>query len=178
MTETLEIQIERSTDQKSITITDITDWSTITGTIDSLTSIVLNFYTTSTASSIQTYTFTELNLSEYTSNGEITLTFAEMFSSVTSAGFIADNWYIVQMTANDGDYISNYEGFGTYVYIKTKTYELINGLRTPEEYRGNIEYIYQIHMYLKGLEYLDTSNTLSRDIKFKKRLSALTKYLS
>lgn len=178
MAEAIEIQIERSADQKSITVTDITNWAEVTGTIDSLTSITLNFYTTSTESIDDYYTFTSAEVDEYTANGYITLDFSDILGIATSSGYIPDNWYIVQMNANSGDYISNYEGFGTYKYVQYKVYERVNNIRTPETYRNLSEDLYQMHMYLKGLEYLDTSNTLSRDIKFKKRLAALTKILS
>lgn len=175
MAETLEIQVERSTDQKSITITDQTDWSQITGTIDSLTSIVIKFYTSSIASSDATYTFTTDEVSEYTSNAEITLTFETIFGST----YIADNWYIVQMEGNEDDYLSNYEGYGTYYYTKNKVYtQNVNGLNTPERDLSIMQPIHFNMISLKGLEELDNSNTLSRDIKFKKRLSALTKMLS
>jgi len=175
MAEALEIQIVRSADQRSITITDLTDWTSITGVRTGLTSIVISFFTTDTSTSIEDYTFTASELSEYTQNGTIILTFETIFSTE----FITDNWYIVQMDGNSGDYLSNYEGFGTYYYTKNLVYnKYINGLRTPEQYRDNMESIYMLSMYLKGLKQVDTSNINSSDIKFTKRLSHLTKMIS
>lgn len=175
MAESISIDIIRSTDQKSITITDETSWAEISGTLESLTSITLNLYTSSTSSADYTYVMSESEILEYTSNGEITLTFSDIMGTT----YATDNWYIGQMDGNDSDYISNYEGFGTYYYVKNYIYnQLINGLNTPERDLSTIQPLHFSMLMLKGLEELDTSTVISRDIKFKKRLSALTKLVS
>lgn len=175
MAETIEITIERAANQKSITITDSTDWTAVTGTIDSLTSIVLSFYTSSTASADETYTFSAAELSEYTANGTINLTFLEVFGST----YVLDNGYKVQMVGNTDAYASNYAFFGTYYYVKNIIYtKYVNGLATPERDISIMQPIHYLLVCLKGLEELDNTNILSRDIKFTKRLSALTKMVS
>lgn len=177
MSNSIEIKVERSIDQKSITVTDVTEW--VGDTIDSLVDIKLSFYINNGNTAFAEYEFTAGEEAEYTGSGEITLVFEDILPAVvTTDGFIPDNWYIVKMTADTETYVSNYEGFGVYTFIKNKVYDQVNGLRTPEQYRGNIEEIYQSFMFMKGLEYLDTSNILSKEIKFKKRLSALTKMLA
>lgn len=173
-TESIQILVTRSTNQKSITVTDNTDWIGVNGTIDDFTDIVLNFYTTDTSSAVESYTFTPEEVIEYVSNSTISLDFEDVFR----AEYIQDNWYIVQMVVNTDDFVSDYDGFGTYIYLKTKVYELINSLHTPTLYRAQMEKIYQLHMFIRALEYLDTSEVLSRDVRFKKILIALTKMVS
>lgn len=174
MAEAIQILVTRSANQKSITITDNTDWTDVNGTIDDFTDIVLNFYTTDTSSTVETYTFTSEEVLEYINNSTITLYFEDLFGSE----YIQDNWYIVQMVVNTDEFVSDYDGFGTYIYLKTKVYELINSLHTPTLYRSQMEKFYHLHMCIKALEYLDTSEILSRDVKFKKNLIALTKLVS
>ena len=62
--------------------------------------------------------------------------------------------------------------------LKTKTFEQINSLHTPESISTTIENLFMKKLMLEGLEELDTSTIVSRDVKFKKRLSKLTKLLS
>lgn len=170
MAETLKIQIERSADQKSITVTNQT-----TGAIDTLTSIVLYVYITTTSSPEYTYEFSAEELTEYKSNGSVTITFLDLSGNT----YLTDNWYLGLMDGNDGDYLSNYDGFGTYYYTKNKLYtEGVNGLNTPERDLPTMQALHFNMIALKGLEELDTSNNVSRDVKFKKRLSALTKMLN
>ena len=163
----INIEVTRSTDQKSITVAT-------TSNISAIAEMVLNFYTTSLTTPYETYALTSLELSEFDSNSEITLTFESMFDEE----FIPDNWYIVQAIGDDGDYISNYNGFGVYTWVKTKTFEQINSLHTPESISTTIENLFMKKLMLEGLEELDTSTIVSRDVKFKKRLSKLTKLLS
>jgi len=159
------IQTSKSTDHKSITVVS-TDY------LDLITSIVLNFYTTSTVSPTDTYTFTETEVGEFISNGTITLTFLNMFS----LDYLSDNWYDVQMVGNDGDYISNLDGFASYAYLEPLIYiNNLNNLHTPDEQRGSIENIALQIMFLQGLKYLDTSTVNDRRIKSIKRLKALLK---
>lgn len=164
MSETLTIDVNLASDYKSITITDDTDWSVITGTIDSLTSVTLSFYTTTTESSDYTYEFTATDLANYTNVGYITLTFETMFGRE----YAIDNWYEVQMNGNSDDYLSNYAGFGTDVYITSSVYDNINSLHTPESYKYNIEPLALQIITLNAMKYLDTSTINDRSIKWKK----------
>lgn len=164
---TINIEVSRSSDQKSITVTT-------TSSISAVTEMVLNFYTNSLITPVETYTLTALELAEFDSESSVTLTFESMFGDE----FIQDNWYIVQAIGDDGDYVSNYDGFGVYTWVKTKTFEQINSLHTPESISANIENLFLKKIMLEGLEELDTSTVVSRDIKFKKRLSKLTKLFS
>lgn len=163
----INIEVTRSDDQKSITITT-------TSSISAVSELILNFYTTSLTTPVKTYTLTSLELSEFDSNSEITLTFDDMFDDE----FIQDNWYIVQAVGDAGDYISNYDGFGVYTWVKTKVYEQINSLHTPEVSTATMENLFLKKIMLEGLQELDNSTIVSRDIKFKKRLSKLTKLFS
>jgi hypothetical protein len=159
------IQTSRSTDSKSITITS-------ESYLDLITSIVLNFYTTSTNSVYDTYTLTELEVSNFVSNGTITLTFQTMFAS----GYVPDNWYDIQMVGNDGDYLSNLDGFASYAYLEPVIYiNNLNNLHTPDEYRGSVEKIALQIMWLQGLKYLDTSTVNDRRVKSLKRMKGLLK---
>lgn len=171
MAESLIIDVNLSTDYKSITITDETDWTNTSGTLDSLTSIILYFYTSDTSSADYTYTFTDDNLNEYTANAEITLTFESMFGST----YAVDNWYKVLLDGNDSGYVSNYAGFGSDAYITVKVNENINNLRTPERYRDTIEKVALERLFLDGMKYLDSSTNTDRSIKWSKRYDILNK---
>ena len=176
MEKALGILVTKSSDSKSITVTDTTDWLDVGGTINDLTSITLNFYTESLNSPNYIYTFTENDLNIYITPGS-TITFS--FETLFDREFALDNWYKVQMVANEGDYSSNYDGFGTHVSIENKLYtSYINGLATPERDVTKMGTIYFNFMALKGLSKLDNSTYASRDVKYKKRLSALVKSLS
>lgn len=165
MATAITIQTTRSTDHKSITITS-------TSYLDLITTINLNFYTTSTTSPTDTYTFTEAEVSEFVSNGTITLTFLTMFN----LDYLTDNWYDIQMDGNGGDYISNLDGFASYAYLEPLIYiNNLNNLHTPDEYRGSIEKIALQIMMLQGLKYLDTSTINDRRIKSIKRMKSLLK---
>lgn len=171
MAEQILIKVTRSADQKSITVTDTTDWSIVTGTIDSLTDIILNFYTNDLETPSDSYTMTSEEEDEYTANGTISLTFLTMFSTE----FIADDWYQVQMSATSGDYISNYYGFGVFISIKNTVYENIDDLYTPDRDKGHMESLYFQYMALNGLDWLDISEAANRQIKFERRLESLQK---
>jgi len=167
MATAITIQTSRSTDHKSITITSASY-------LDLITSIDLNFYTTTLLTPVKTYIFTEQNISDFVANGTITLTFLSIFDSE----FIQDNWYVTQIVGNIDEYVSNYDGFGIYTYVKTKVFEQINSLHTPETSVSNIETLFMKKVFLEGLQELDNSTVISRDVKFKKRLLALTKLLT
>lgn len=163
MATTITIQTTRATDGKSITITS-SDY------LDYITSIVLNFYTTSSDSPWDTYTLTGSEVSSFISAGEISLTFSTMFGTE----YISDNWYDIQLIGNNGDYISNLDGFASYSYLEPLIYiNQLNNLHTPDEYRGSIEAIALNIMWLQGLKYLDTSTVNDRRIKSLKRMKAL-----
>ena len=157
------IQTTRSTDHKSITIAS-------TSYLDAITSIVLNVYTTSSTSPADTYTFTAGEVSSFVSNGTITLTFQTMFGT----DYVPDNWYDIELVGNDGDYLSNLDGFASYAYLEPVVYiNNLNNLHTPDEYRGSIENIALQIMWLQGLKYLDTSTVNDRRVKSLKRMKAL-----
>lgn len=171
MAESLIINVVKSTDYKSLTISDATDWTAITGTIDSLTTITLNFYTSSTELSDYTYSLTSLEVDEYVANEKITLTFL----NILGREYPLDNWYYVQMSANSGDYISNYSDFLSDIYITNKVYENVNDLYTPEPYKKTIEPLAMQVIFLEGMKYLGLSTLTDRDIKGKKRLNILNR---
>lgn len=166
MSTLITIQTTRSLDQKSITIVS-------NSYLENLTSVILNIYTNSLVTPIVSYTFDANELVAFVGNGSIDLVLKDIFGT----DFIQDNWYITYLTGNDGDIVSNYDGFGVYTYVKTKVYEQINSLHTPEYAVSRMESLFLKKIFLEGLEYLDTSTILSRDIKFKKRLLVLTKML-
>lgn len=171
MAEAIVIDANISTDYKSLIITDQTDWSTITGTIDSLTSIVLNFYTTTTSAYDYTYTFSSAEVDTYVASEEITITFEDLFDSE----YAEDNGYQVQMVANSEDYISNYAFFGSDAYITTKVFENVNNLYTPEPYRNTIEPLALQVIFLSSMKYLDNSTINDRSVKWLKRLNILNR---
>ena len=90
--------------------------------------------------------------------------------------YLPDGWYDVQLIGNTGDYESNLDGFPTYAHIQSLVYiNNLNNLHTPDEYVGGIEKLALQVMWLKGLEYLDTSTVNDRRIKCIKRLKGLLK---
>jgi len=164
----IHIEATLQNNQRSIKVTSTSNLSTIT-------ELVLNFYNTSDLTTpYETYTLTTPEVLEFDSNGEITLTFEDMFGDE----YIQDNWYILQVIGDSGDFVSNYDGFGVYTWVKTKVYEQVNSLHTPEIISTNIENLFLKKILLEGIEELDNSTIVSRDIKFKKRLAILTKMLS
>jgi glyoxylate utilization-related uncharacterized protein len=165
----IHIEATLQNNQRSIKVTSTSNLTTIT-------ELVLNFYIKSYETYIlyETYTLTVPELLEFDSNGEITLTFEDMFGDE----YIQDNWYVLRAIGNSGDFVSNYDGFGVYTWVKTKVYEQINSLHTPEIISTNIENLFLKKMLLEGIEELDNSTIVSRETKFKKRLAILTKMLS
>lgn len=170
----MKINITISSDKKSITITDQTDWSSETGSLGDLTNIMLYFYTTTTESANDTYTLSIDEENEYTAIGKITLTFETLFGRE----YALDNWYDVKMISNSGSYESNYAGFLSDAYITTKVYENVNDLYTPEAYRKSIEPIAMQVIYLESMKYIGNSTITDRDIKASKRLNVLNRYNS
>lgn len=165
MATAITIRTVRDTDSKGITITS-SDY------LDSITSIVLNLYTTSADIAYDTYTFTGEEVAEFVSNGTIDLDFLTMFD----LEYLPDNWYDIQLVGNSGDYESNLDGFASYAYIEPYVYiNNLNNLHTPDEYRGSIENIALQIMWLQGLKYLDTSTVNDRRVKSIKRLKGLIK---
>lgn len=165
MATAITIQTSRSTDYKSITITS-------ESYLDLISSITLNFYTSSQTSVYDTYELSAAEISSFISNGSITLTFLTMFGTE----YISDNWYDIQMIGNSGDYESNLDGFASYAYLEPLVYiNNLNNLHTPDEQRGSIENIALQIMWLQGLKYLDTSTVNDRRVKSLKRMKGLLK---
>jgi hypothetical protein len=171
MAQELTIDVNISDDYKAIIVTDQTDWSSLGVTIDVLTEVILYFYTSNTTTADYTYEFTADNLVSYISNGNITLTFEDLFGRE----YALDNGYEVKMVANTEAYVSNFAFFGSDAYITNKVYENINNLRTPEVYRNGIEPLALQVMFLTSMRYLDRSTIIDRNIKWKRRLNALNK---
>ncbi len=165
MATAITIQTSRSTDYKSITITS-------ESYLDLISSITLNFYTSSQTSVYDTYELSAAEISSFISNGTITLTFLTMFGTE----YISDNWYDIQLIGNSGDYESNLDGFASYAYLEPLVYiNNLNNLHTPDEQRGSIENIALQIMWLQGLKYLDTSTVNDRRVKSLKRMKGLLK---
>ena len=159
------IQTTRNTDSKGITITS-------ENYLGEIISITLNFYVGNTDSVYDSYSLTESEVTSFVSNGTISLTFSAMFRSE----YLPDGWYDIQLIGNMGDYESNSDGFPTYAHIQNLVYiNNLNNLHTPDEYVGSIEKLALQVMWLKGLEYLDTSTVNDRRIKCIKRLKGLLK---
>ena len=159
------IQTTRNSDSKGITITS-------ESYLDAITSITLNFYVGNTDSVYDSYSLTELEVTSFVTNGTTSLSFSTMFGSE----YLPDGWYDVQLIGNVGDYESNLDGFPTYAHIQSLIYiNNLNNLHTPDEYVGSIEKLALQVMWLKGLEYLDTSTVNDRRIKCIKRLKGLLK---
>ncbi len=165
MATAITIQTTRNTDSKGITITS-------ENYLGEIISITLNFYVGNTDSVYDSYSLTESEVTSFVSNGTISLTFSTMFRSE----YLPDGWYDVQLIGNTGDYESNLDGFPTYAHIQSLIYiNNLNNLHTPDEYVGSIERLALQVMWLKGLEYLDTSTVNDRRIKCIKRLKGLLK---
>jgi hypothetical protein len=163
----IHIEVTLQNNQRSIKITSTSNLSTVS-------ELVLNFYTNSLTTPIKTYTLLSDELDALDATGEVEITFEAIFGDE----YIQDNWYILQAVGNSGGFVSNYDGFGGYTWVKTKVYEQINSLHTPEIISTNIENLFLKKILLEGIEELDNSTIVSRDIKFKKRLAILTKMLS
>lgn len=165
MATAIEIRTIRNSDSKGITITS-------ESYLDAITSITLNFYVGNTDSIYDSYDLTELEVTSFVTNGTISLSFNTMFGSE----YLPDGWYDIQLIGNTGDYESNLDGFPTYAHIQSLVYiNNLNNLHTPDEYVGSIEKLALQVMWLKGLEYLDTSTVNDRRIKCIKRLKGLLK---
>ena len=167
MATAITIQTTRDSDSKGIIITS-------ESYLDAITSITLNFYVGNTDSVYDSYSLTESEVTSFVSTGTISLTFSTMFGSE----YLPDGWYDVQLigVGNTGDYESKLDGFPTYAHIQSLIYvNNLNNLHTPDEYVGSIEKLALQVMWLKGLEYLDTSTVNDRRIKCIKRLKGLLK---
>ena len=165
MATAITIQTTRNSDSKGITITS-------ESYLDAITSVTLNFYVGNTDSVYDSYNLTELEVTSFVTNGTISLSFPTMFGSE----YLPDGWYDIQLIGNAGDYESNLDGFPTYAHIQSLVYiNNLNNLHTPDEYVGSIEKLALQVMWLKGLEYLDTSTVNDRRIKCIKRLKGLLK---
>jgi hypothetical protein len=163
------ITVTRSPDFKNIVIQDVTEW--IEGSLEDLSNFVLSLYTTDMGTPYKSYTFTNDEVTSFTSTGTIILTFSTMFD----LEYLPDNWYDVKLTA-DTDYVSNTDGFAIYAQIKAAVFiNNLNNLHTPDSYRGSIEPVLMQAMFLKGLEYLDTGLVNNRRVKSLKRMRALLK---
>ena len=161
------IQTTRDSDSKGVTITS-------ESYLDAITSITLNFYVGNTDSVYDYYDLTELEVTSFVTNGTISLSFSTMFGSE----YLPDGWYDIQLIGNTGYYESNLDGFPTYAHIQSLVYiNNLNNLHTPDEYVGSIERLALQVMWLKGLEYLDTSTVNDRRIKCIKRLKGLLKLI-
>lgn len=172
------IVITATTDatQTSLIVEDRTDWTSINDTINSITTLTLNIFTTSLVTPTYVYDFTQNEVNYYVANGTITLTF------LTVAGdlYLNDGFYNVQLIGNIGEateYISNFYGFGIYVDITYAVFNEINSIDTADNLKMNAEKYCTYAMFLEGLKYLDTTSVNSRDIKFNKRLTSLNKML-
>lgn len=165
MATAIAIQTTRNSDSKGITIAS-------ESYLDAITSITLNFYVGNADSVYDSYSLTELEVTSFVTNGTISLSFSAMFGSE----YLPDGWYDIQLIGNTGDYESNLDGFPTYAHIQSLVYiNNLNNLHTPDEYVGSIEKLALQIMWLKGLEYLDTSTVNDRRIKCIKRLKGLLK---
>jgi hypothetical protein len=165
MATAIEIRTIRNSDSKGITITSENH-------LGEIISVTLNFYVGNTDSIYDYYDLTELEVTSFVTNGTISLSFDTMFGSE----YLPDGWYDILLIGNAGDYESNLDGFPTYAHIQSLVYiNNLNNLHTPDEYVGSIEKLALQVMWLKGLEYLDTSTVNYRKIKCIKRLKGLLK---
>jgi len=169
------IVITATTDptQTSLIVEDRTDWTSIGDTIDSLTTITLNIYTTSLVTPTYSYELTQQERDAYVLDGTVTLTFLVVAGDL----YLEDGFYNAELTANSETYVSNPYGFGIYADITYAVFSEINSIDTSDNLKMNAEKFCTYAMFLEGLKYLDTTSVNNRDIKFNKRLTALNKML-
>jgi len=159
--------------QTGVVVYDQTDWDLVGGSIEDLTSIVIELYSASLVTPEHTYVLSPAQIEEYKANSEIEISFLELAGAIN----INDGWWSLRMTASAGGYISNYSGFGIYADITYAVFSQINGMHVPEEIKYSAEKYCTYAIFLKGINYLDSTNVVSREIKFNKRLIALQKML-
>lgn len=159
--------------QTSLTITDKTAWTSTDYTIASLNSLVVNIYSSSLIDPEYIYTLSASELTYFKLNGTITLSFTQMFGNL----YLSDGFYNARTTANSGEFISNFYGFGIYVDITYAVTNMINSLDSAESIKFDAEKYATQMMFLEGLKYLDTTTINNRDIKFNKRLKALNRVI-
>ena len=156
--------------QDGIIITDQTDWTQLGQTISVLSGISISLYD-DTLSLVTTYSLSNTEETEYNANGTVEIPFINIVNNT----FLEDAWWTIQMSSNSGAYISNYSSFGIYADITYIVFSQINNLHVPEDIKFNAEKYCIPAIFLKGLGYLDTTNIVSREVKFNKRLIALQK---
>lgn len=170
MAQTL-IYVTSNSDQSGIIITDQTDWVSLGVPRSTLSGISISLYDITLVTPTTTYILSNTEETNYKANGVIEIPFL----SIVGLSFLADGWWNIKMSSNIGTYVSNYSGFGIYADITYVVFDQINSLHTPEEIKYSAEKFCIPAIFLKGLGYLDTTNVLSREIKFNKRLIALQK---
>lgn len=159
--------------QTGVVITDKTDWGSVGGSLESLSDIILSIYSASLVTPAYQYQLTLAEADEYVTTGTIEI----LFTAIYGASYLNDGWWTAKITANSGDYVSNFSGFGLYSNITFAVFNQINGLHVPEQIKYDAEKYCIYAMWLEGLKFLDTTNVNSREIKFNKRLLSLQKML-
>jgi hypothetical protein len=160
--------------QTGVIITDQTDWAALGGSINDLSSVVINLYGSTLVTAYKVYNLTAGELSSFKSNGEIEIP----FSTLAGTTYLDDGWWTIRVTANTLSYLSNYSEFGIWATIQYMVFSDINSLHTPEDIKYEAEKFCIKAMFSLGLEYLDTSNVNQRGDKFRKRLVSLQKMMS
>lgn len=100
-----------------------------------------------------------------------------LFTKIFTTASIIDGWWSVQLTATTGDYISNIYGFTIYIDLQFAVFSLVNSVHVPETNKGRVEQLAMQVMFLKGIQYLDTSYINDRGTKILKRQNALNKMM-
>lgn len=99
------------------------------------------------------------------------------FTKIFTTSSIVDGWWLLQLTATTGDYISNIYGFTIYIDLNYAVFSLVNSVHVPEANRGRTENLFMMVMFIKGIQYLDTSYVNDRGVKVLKRMNALNKMM-
>lgn len=159
--------------QDGLIVEDLTDWTALGVPRSTLSSLVLNLYSTSLATPTYQYALSASELASFVTDGIVEIAF------IDAAGvlYLEDYWWSAVLTGNSSAYISNYSGFGIYASITYAVFNQINGLHVPEEIKYDAEKYATSVFFLEGLGNLDTTNVNSRGIKFQKRLISLQKML-
>lgn len=167
------IHTTANTSQTGVIITDKTDWVSIGTTIDTIENVSVKLYQTSLVTPVKTFALNADQLASFKADGYVEISFLELYSTT----YLADDWWTIKITANNGAHESNYSGFGIYADVTYDIFAQINNLHVPEEIKYNAEKFCIPAMWRQGLKFLDTTTVNSREIKFRKRLGSLQKML-
>lgn len=106
-------------------------------------------------------------------DGLVEIPFTKIFTDAS----IVDGWWLLQLTATAGDYVSNVYGFTIYIDLNYAVFSLVNSVHVPEANLVRAQSMAFKVMFVIGLRYLDTSYVNDRGVKVLKRINALNKMM-